>query len=81
LLEYEDIIARGIQFEDVAGSVPPKVLLSMVFAGKRKKVIPLEVSDFRILNWAIYLKVDFSAVDGRVVPDESRTVVPLELLD
>jgi hypothetical protein len=81
VLEYEEIIAKKIQFEEKARNLSPKFLLGLVFAAKRKGIVPLEVSDQRILNWALYLKVDVTAVDGKMIADESKTEIPLELWD
>jgi hypothetical protein len=78
VLDYEQIIAKRIPFEERGKDLPPQFLLSIVFSGKKKGVIPLEVSDQRILNWATYLKVAI-APDTQVVADESQTVVPLSL--
>jgi hypothetical protein len=80
LLEYEGIITNGIPFESKIKDVPPAFFVALVFAGKRKRVIRLEVSDARILDWAEYVKVDFSTIDSiSLSPDESHTEIPLSL--
>jgi hypothetical protein len=81
LLSYQEIIAKKIQFEERARDLPPRFLVALVFAGKNKRLIPLEVSDVRILNWAAYLKVDVSCVDAKMEADESRTEIPFALAD
>jgi hypothetical protein len=81
VMEYQEIIAKKIQFEEKARNLTPKFLLGLVFAAKRKGIIPLEVSDQRILTWALYLKVDVTTVDGKMIADESKTEVPFSLWD
>jgi hypothetical protein len=78
-LDYEEILRKKIPFEERARDLPPKFLVAVVFSGKKKGLIPLEVSDARLLSWAAYLKVDISRVDATVFADESQTEVPLAL--
>jgi len=72
------MLKKKIQFEEKARDVPPKFFVGLIFAGKRKRLIPLELSDLRLLHWADYMKIDISNIDRYVIEvDEKATEIPL----
>jgi hypothetical protein len=80
LLGYEDMIANKIPFEMMVRAVPPDFFVALIFAGKAKRLIRLEVSDQRLLKWAEYLKVDLEKIDSvSLTVDETQTEIPLSL--
>ena len=80
---YEMIIRQSIPFENYRLHLPPDFIVALVFMAKRKGLVPLEISDRRILKFAEYMKVDITKVTGDtfLFVDESVTAVPITLWD
>jgi hypothetical protein len=77
VIRYQSIIEESIPFEEVVTDLPIDFMIALVVAGKRKRLIALEVSDKRILAAADFLKVDLSLIDEiRMVLDETKTEIP-----
>jgi hypothetical protein len=81
ILDYEKIIRESIPFEDVAPNLPIDFVVAVVFASKRKGLIPLEVSDRRILLAAEYQHVDLSNLDEKTLPPEKPPQIPVSMWD
>jgi hypothetical protein len=80
LLEYEHMLRHRIRFEERAKHVPPKFFVALVFAGKRKRLISLQLSDQKIITWAEHMKIDLTNIDGYTITvDESNTEIPMSL--
>jgi hypothetical protein len=80
LLGYEDMIANKVPFEMTVRAVPPEFFVALIFAGKAKRIIRLEVSDHKLLQWAEALKVDLDKLDSAsLVVNETQTEIPLSL--
>ena len=83
ITNYEKIIAESKPFENYGPHIPPDFLVALVFMSKKKALIPLEISDKRILGFAEYMKVDLTKVTGDtfLCVDESVTTVPVTVWD
>jgi hypothetical protein len=80
IIDYESMIANRVPFETKVKEIPPTFFVALIFAGKKKRLIRLEVSDQRLLTWAECMKVDFTKIDSAsMVVDETRTEIPLSL--
>jgi hypothetical protein len=79
-LNYRTIIKDSIRFAEIAPDLPMDFLLGLLFAGKHKRIIPLEISDRRILSAAEQHQVDVAHVDEfRLRFDESTHDIPSTL--
>jgi hypothetical protein len=80
VLEYEHMLQQNVQFDERAKHVPPKFFAALVFAAKRKGLLPLQLSDQRLINWADYMKIDLTDIDRYTLTvDESKTEIPMSL--
>jgi hypothetical protein len=79
VLEYETIIANKIPLGQRVGGLPPAFFAALVFAGKRKRMIKLEISDRPILKWIGELGIDVRDILRPLDIDETATEVPLDL--
>jgi hypothetical protein len=79
-LNYAMVLRDSIPFEEIAPDLRMDFLLALLFAGKRKRIIPLEISDKRILAEAEQQNVDISRVEEfRLICDESTADIPQAL--
>jgi hypothetical protein len=77
LLDYEMIIRNGVPFGERVGDVPPGFFAAIVLLGKGKGIIPLQVSDQRILKWTEDMGIDIGTVLSTVMTvDETQTEFP-----
>jgi hypothetical protein len=81
MLDYERITSEAIPFETAVPNLPVEFVVAVVFAGKRKGVIPLEISDRRLLIFGDYMGVDFATLDQAVEPDADLPEIPLAFWD
>jgi hypothetical protein len=81
IVDYERIIAELVPFEEVAPNLPIDFVVAVVFVSKRKGLIPLEVSDRRILLAAEYQHVDLTNLDHRTLPPEKPDAIPVSMWD
>jgi hypothetical protein len=79
IVDYQRIIRELTPFEDVAPNLPIDFVVAVVFASKRKGLIPLEVSDRRILLAAEYQHVDLADLDHKVLPHERPDAIPVSM--
>jgi hypothetical protein len=63
ILNYQRVLRDSVAFDEVAPDIPADFLLAMVMAGKRKRLIPLELSDKRVLAAADAAGIDVSRLD------------------
>lgn len=80
---YQKIIEESIPFEEYGPDLPPSYICAIIFEAKRKGLVPLEISDERLLNFAEYTKVDLMnlSTQGRLRADVSQAVIPESLWD
>lgn len=80
---YQTIIEKSIPFEEYGPDLPPSYICAIIFEAKRKGLVPLEISDERLLNFAEYTKVDLMNLSkqGRLRADVSQVVIPESLWD
>jgi hypothetical protein len=70
VLNYERMDAESIPFEEVVPQLPSGFVLGIMFACKRKGLIPLEINDRRILAFGESQGVDFATIDEQLIsPD------------
>jgi hypothetical protein len=81
IIDYERIILESIPFEDVARDLPMDFVVAVVFASKKKGLIPLEVSDYRILMAADYQHVDVTDLDHKRITAEKPPTIPIAMWD
>jgi hypothetical protein len=79
LLEYETIIANRIPFAERVADVPPAFFAALVFAGKKKRMIKLEICDRWILKWITDLGIDVADTQQPLGIDETSTEVPRDI--
>ncbi|OHT08956.1 hypothetical protein TRFO_22287 [Tritrichomonas foetus] len=77
---YPKIIQDSTPFEVAAPNLPPDFVVGLIFTGKKKNMIPFEISDDRIIKFADYLRLDISkAINYKLKIDESKTNLPSTL--
>jgi hypothetical protein len=64
LQRYAEALTDSLPFVEIAPDLPPDFLLALVFAGKRKRILGLELSDRRILATAESANVDIALVES-----------------
>jgi hypothetical protein len=79
LLEYETIVTDRIPFQERVGDLPPAFFAALVFAGKRKRMIKLEISDQKLLKWINDLGIDVADTQRPLGIDEAMMEVPANL--
>jgi hypothetical protein len=80
LISYEKIIRDSTPFEQVAPDLPMSFIVAIVFTAKIKGIVPLTVSDKRILAVADSACVDLSLLEAQTLAiSEPNLVVPAVL--
>jgi hypothetical protein len=80
MLDYETLVSNRVPFEMQVKNVPPDFFIALIFIGKRKGLIRLEVNDQKLLNLAEYLNIDISKIESTsLAVDETRTDIRLSV--
>ncbi|KAK8838398.1 hypothetical protein M9Y10_033024 [Tritrichomonas musculus] len=76
---YNEIIKENTPFEAAAPNLPPEFIVRLIFSGKWKSLIPYEVSDDRIVNFADFLKLDIDQSLNYVMKFDLNQPPPLSI--
>jgi hypothetical protein len=80
ILDYQRMDAESIPFEEVVSKLPAGFVLGIMFACKRKGLIPLEINDRRILAFGESRGADFATIDEQMVGSDTDSVeIPASL--